>query len=202
MSSRIYNILNNPTVYQLAQRIVGAGAETNVSRELGQTLDRLPDGAPLLDVGCGPKSWLWKVGLQPIGIDIQDSYVEAYREAGGEAHLGSADNLPFEANSFHGVWSIGVFHHLPDQIVQGAIAEALRVCKTGGYVAVFDAVLPKNVMTRPLAYGLRKADRGEFMRKQEHLISLFPEKAKWQIDRFTYAYTGLEMLSIVAVKDA
>ena len=200
MNSRLYNVLNHSAIYKLAQLVLGAGAQKNVPRKIRTLLATLPNGKRLLDVGCGPESWLWKVGLDPVGLDIQKTYVESYRARGGEAHLSSADALPFKDESFSGVWCIGVFHHLPDSVVRSAIDEAIRVCSKGGYVVVMDAVMPKSMLTRPIAYLLRRMDRGEFMRTEDQLLAMFPSDQKWADERFSYAYTGLEMVAISCIK--
>ena len=203
MRDQIYSILDNPIVYKASQYIFAPGAEKNITIEILALLEKLPKPKSddlILDVGCGPKSWLQKVGVQPIGLDLEQNYVDAYNAAGGKAHLGSADALPFDDEIFEAIWCIGVFHHIPDAGVKKSIEEALRVCKKGGYICIMDAVLPKSGITRPIAQFLRNIDRGQFMRKEAHLKSLFPNDMKWETNRFNYAYTGLEMLSLTAVK--
>jgi ubiquinone/menaquinone biosynthesis C-methylase UbiE len=203
MREKIYSILDKPIVYKAAQCIFGPGADKNITREISALMENLPKPARddlILDVGCGPESWLQKVSVNPVGLDLEQSYVDAYNAAGGKAHLGSADALPFDDESFEAVWCVGVFHHVPDAVVQKSLQEALRVCKKGGYVCIMDAVLPRSGMTRPIAQLLRNMDRGQFMRKEAHLKSLFPTSVEWETNRFCYAYTGLEMLSLVTVK--
>jgi len=148
----------------------------------------------MLDVGCGPSSWLWKIDARPIGVDISFPYSQAYHQTDGTAVTGSATELPFTGNIFDSVWTIGVLHHLPDPEARQMILEMHRVCKPGGYIAVFDAVLPCSPWRRPLAYLVRKLDRGKFMRIQSELEALLPARFSWSVSRFTYAINGLEML--------
>jgi SAM-dependent methyltransferase len=147
-----------------------------------------------VDVGCGPQSWLFRVGLQPIGVDVSLSYLHEYAQRGAEAVAASAAALPLAAASCDGVWSVGLLHHLPDALAAAAVREMVRVCRPGGYVAIFDAVLPDPRWRRPLAYLIRRGDRGRFMRQEGALRALLPATTAWRCERFTYAATGLEGL--------
>ena len=195
----IYAILNRPWIYSLSQFLIAPGSECFLARRFKRLIRTLPPGLdPVLDVGCGPASWLWKCGLKPVGIDISEAYVEAYRQAGGEAQVGSATSLPFADRTFGGVWCIGILHHLDDPEAGKAIEEMRRVCRDGGYVVIFDAVLPRSSLTRPVAYWTRKMDRGRYVRSMEAHQRLF-RGGDWRFSRFTYALTGLEgSLSILA----
>jgi SAM-dependent methyltransferase len=193
----LYRVLDHPLVYTAAQNIFAPGATTGLTRYIADMLDVLPDSDSLLDVGCGPQSWLSRVGKQPAGVDIEPAYVDAYIRNGGKARLGSADELPYTEGSFFGLWCIGVLHHLPDETVMAAVREAIRVTRPRGYIAVLDAVLPVSAARRPLAAVIRRIDRGKHMRKEERLRALLDPYGRWTYDRFTYSATGLEMLACV-----
>lgn len=188
----IYKILNIPFVYRAAQFILGPGAETDILRRLKALVATLPMEGPLLDIGCGPQSWLFKLGYDPLGLDLEPSYAQAYTAAGHKAVVGSAAALPFPSDSFQCVWTFGMFHHIPDDLARTAIAEAMRTTRPGGVVILFDAVLPRSVWHRPLAYAIRRLDRGKFMRSKAHLLGLLPDQAAWSIEHISYAATGLE----------
>ncbi|WP_374373248.1 class I SAM-dependent methyltransferase [Dongia sp.] len=188
----IYRILNIPIVYRAAQMILGPGAEKNILRRLQALVATLPMDGPLLDMGCGPESWLFKLGYDPVGLDIEPSYAAAYTAAGHRAVVGSAAELPFPSESFQCVWTFAMFHHLPDNLAGKALAEAIRVTRPGGAVLVFDSILPRSVWRRPLAYAIRRLDRGRFMRPKERLLGLLPERAAWSVEHISYAATGLE----------
>ena len=187
----LYSLLERPWAYQLSQFILAPGGHHFLAHKIHRLVRSLPETESYLDVGCGPASWLWKCGVHPVGVDISPDYVEAYRKAGGEARVGSATNLPFPDGSFGGVWSIGILHHLTDEEASKAVSEMTRVCRRGGYVAIVDAVLPRSCWTRPMAYGLRKMDRGRFVRTLEAHQALFHESG-WQFSRFSYSLNGLE----------
>ena len=187
----LYHLLDRSWIYKLSQWMVAPGATIMLTRHVRHVLRSLPSGGPLLDVGCGPSSWLWRCGLQPVGVDVSPEYVASYQAAGGEALVGSATALPFADQSFAGVWSIGLLHHLKDADAAQAIREMLRVRKNGGYVVIVDAVLPISRWSRPLAWWLRKRDRGGFVRDMADHQTLF-EPGAWRFERHTYALTGLE----------
>jgi SAM-dependent methyltransferase len=192
-------LLELPWVYRLQTALLAPGAEAAIVRRIADLLPQLPAAARLLDVGCGPHSWLFRVGLHPVGADVSLSYLRAYTAGGETAVAASADALPVAAHSFDGVWSIGLLHHLPDATAAATLNEMVRACRPGGYVAVFDAVLPRATWRRPVASAIRCFDRGRFMRRESELRGLLPLGFDWRGDRFTYAATGLEALLMWAV---
>lgn len=197
MLTFLHRLLAHPLAYRLSQLVFAPGAERLLVRRLDRLARQLPISGRVLDVGCGPASWLWKVGDHSLGLDLSFPYSLAFKNAGGIALTGSATALPLADSSCAGVWSIGLLHHLPEDAARQAIQEMLRVCKEGGYVAVLDAVLPVSPWQRPVAHLIRKLDRGRFMRNQAELISLLPEGTGWEISRFTYTVNGLEILCCV-----
>jgi ubiquinone/menaquinone biosynthesis C-methylase UbiE len=196
----IFRILDWPWVYRLSQVLLAPGAEKEIAKKISECMTTLPHADRILDVGCGPSSWLWRVGLHPTGLDLSSAYTVAFSHHRDPVINGSACELPIRDHCFDGVWSIGLLHHLSDNMARRAVTEMLRVCRPGGYVAIFDAVLPEPSWKRPLAYVLRKADRGGYVRRQGHLTSILPSEQRWAIDRFEYASTGLEMLGCCAIR--
>lgn len=193
------HLLEIPALYRLSQLLLAPGAEQLLHRRIQQLAAALPAAGSLLDVGCGPSSWLWKLGAHPVGLDLSHPYSAAFSRRQEPAVTGSALALPFADHTFEGVWNIGVLHHLPDDLARLAIQEMLRVRTPGGYVVILDAVLPHSPWTRSLATLIRRLDRGQFMRSQAQLAALLPELAKWSMRRYTYAATGLEMLESVFI---
>jgi SAM-dependent methyltransferase len=161
-----------------------------MERRLGE----LSPAHRILDLGCGPASWLWQMGLHPVGVDLSPEYAEAFSRCGGRAIVASADALPFAARTFDGVWSIGLLHHLPDGVARRAVREMVRVRRPSGYVVVFDAVVPQFPWQRPVAWMLRRLDRGGHMRHQDTLQSMLNDFAAWTFERISYSLSGLEGL--------
>lgn len=196
-----YRILDRPLLYKFKDRILAPGAEKNFTDQILHVLDQVPSASAVLDIGCGPSSWLWKVGIQPIGLDLSLYYARAFVESKGMAINASAINLPFVSNSFGGVWSIGMFHHVPNELVSQSLGEMMRVCQSGGYVVIFDAVMPESPWHKPLAYMLRRLDRGHYVRSQRSFESLLPNDHSWTTYRSLISKTGLEMVVCYCLKD-
>jgi SAM-dependent methyltransferase len=201
MRGRIYQVLNRPAIFALCGRIAAPGGREILTRRIADIVSCQGREGPLLDIGCGPESWLERARLpQPFGLDINPHYVKVYNRRCSLGVVGSATRLPFPNASFAGVWSVGLLHHLPDTMALEAVSEAWRVCRMGGYCAILDAVKPVSVWRRPVAALIRHLDRGEFMRTGEQLLGLLSQVCGWQTARSTYAATGLELLINIARK--
>lgn len=108
--------------------------------------ERVPHGARVLDVGCGPGVLAAEAARQipdsrVIGLDASASRIEEAKRnlsdfAGAEAHLGDASALPFTTGSFDVVYSRMLLEYLPDK--PKAVAEMTRVCRPGGIVLLQD----------------------------------------------------------------
>lgn len=192
----IYRVFDNPYCYQVAQTLLAPGSRRNILRYIENLTKQIPLTGKVLDVGCGPTSWLQSFDCQPFGLDLTHEYSRALARSGGVAITASADFLPFFDNIFQSVWSIGMLHHLPEQIARASINEMCRVCAWGGNVVILDAVLPNHAWGNPLAWLIRKMDRGNFMRTQTMLNSLLTQPYLWKTSRITYTYNGLEILSL------
>jgi len=172
----------NAALYRFSRAVVAPGA----SRYIASLIESRPGRA--LDVGCGPESPLWSAGMQPFGVDIALDRARAF----GPAVVATAASLPFADGVFDSVWSFGLLHHMPDDQARTAIREMRRVTGAGGVTVILDGVLPRQAWSRPLAWLLRRLDRGRWMRQQEALQALFDSPASWRFGRFTYSHTGLE----------
>ncbi len=190
----LYQLLEHPFIYRLAQHIFAPGAGWLLARKIRSIANECTLSERILDIGCGPASWLWTAKLDPIGLDLSLAYAKKFSQTGHCAICGSAVGLPLADRAFSCIWSIGVFHHLTDSMVANTIEEMLRVCTLGGYVIILDAALPRTPWRRPVAAMIRRMDRGQHMRDQSALEALLPDRPRWLVQRFTYAFNGLEML--------
>lgn len=200
MSKQLYRVLDKPWMFRLARSVLAPGTEAGLPRIIEHLFSQLPLAKRLLDVGCGPSSWLFRFGMCPMGVDLTYPYVLEYARRGAPAVVASAQALPFPAQSFDGVWSIGLLHHLPTTVASEAIHEMIRVCQLGGYVAILDAVSPHTTRQRPIAALLRRLDRGQFMRRQGELEALLPHRERWSVQRRTFSVNGLEALNCWLIK--
>lgn len=112
-------------------------------------LTHLTPGMRLLDIGCGPGSIT--IGLAryvapaaTVGIDRSVDALTAARTAAADQRVGNVSferadvyELPFEDASFDVVYGHQILQHLAEPTA--ALAEAHRVLKPGGYLAVRDA---------------------------------------------------------------
>jgi ubiquinone/menaquinone biosynthesis C-methylase UbiE len=108
--------------------------------------DRLPPGASILSVGCGPGAILRAAAalhssIRVTGIDISESRIQdAISRNQGNVQAtfvcGNAYALPFPSGSFDIVYSRMLLEYLADK--KRAVAEMTRVCQPGGLVLLQD----------------------------------------------------------------
>jgi SAM-dependent methyltransferase len=104
-------------------------------------MERLPaPPARVLDVGGATgihAAWLTAAGHEVRLIDALPEHVDAARAAGLTADLGDARDLDVPDASVDVVLLLGPLYHLPDAADRAmALAEAVRVVRPGGLVAV------------------------------------------------------------------
>lgn len=192
--NKFFKLLELPVIYKATQTILAPGGEICLRKKIKYLVKQCAIEHNLLDVGCGPASWLWYEELDPIGLDLSFSYASSFAAHGKKMIVGSAEKIPFDSATFASVWCIGLLHHLNNEMAADTVKEMVRVCRPNGYIFVMDAVLPRKSWQRPVASFIRQMDRGSFMRHQFQLTALLPDKRNWKIKRYTYAATGLEML--------
>lgn len=192
----LHRLLEWPPVYRLATLLLAPGSESRLNALIVRSAKEIGISGDALDVGCGPFSRLAGQGFASVtGADVSPVYVAALEKSGVRGVVSSADALPFPDGSFRTVWNIGLLHHLPDEVMQGAVRQMLRVAGPQGHVVVIDAVMPRVALLRPLAWITRKLDRGRFMRTQAQLEGLIKGcGGDWDFQRETYALNGLECL--------
>lgn len=99
-------------------------------------------GQSLLDIGCGTGNnlaFFKKLGLKAIGIDNSKPMLDiAAKKLGTEAelHLGRAEKLPFDNDSFDIVTLITVLEFAPDPIKM--LKEAARVARAQVYLGILN----------------------------------------------------------------
>ena len=86
----------------------------------------------ILDIACGTGNWLLaasQAGASPAGIDLSETAINICRKniPQGEFHIGPAETLPFEDNSFNLVTCLGSLEHFLDP--ESALKEMVRVAK-------------------------------------------------------------------------
>ena len=98
----------------------------------------LPDGALVLDAGCGPGRDIARfaaLGHHPVGVDLNLDFVAAARRH-GPVRVADLRDLPFPDNTFAGVWACASLVHLPTADAERALAELARVARPKAPVCV------------------------------------------------------------------
>lgn len=149
-----------------------------------EALEKRP--AHLLDMGCGSGLYfpvLAGKAERITGVDISSEMVKASQhllDAKGintiSVRTGSAEELPFEDESFDAVLGFDVLHHIPD--VERALSEVRRVLRPGGrFVSIEPNVLNPIVW---FAHALPPEERGALRHN-------YP----WAIKRLVTKHIGL-----------
>jgi trans-aconitate methyltransferase len=90
-------------------------------------------GEHILDLGCGDGHLIQRLaatGATVAGVDASKEMVAAARQRGAIADVGTAESLPFAAQTFDAVFSNAVLHWVRDQ--DAMMTEVKRVLKPGG----------------------------------------------------------------------
>lgn len=106
------------------------------------------DGQQLLDVGCGFGGTIKQINSEYVGMHLTGLNIDARQLAAAEAQItanmgnridwveADACDMPFEDNSFDRLLAVECIFHFPSR--ERFLAEAARVLKPGGYLAVSD----------------------------------------------------------------
>lgn len=161
----IDKLMGFPRLYAAVQNSIAGSMHQEVKTSLSGAL---PDenGINILDLGCGVGDYsvLFKRATYT-GMDLDENYIRSattnYGRAGVTFLAGDATGIPFPDGSFDYCFSVGLYHHLPDDAVVTSLNEALRVAGSGR-VIIIDAIYPSH--GNGLGYILRRLDRGKFVR--------------------------------------
>lgn len=125
-----------------AEQYAAAGESYYDMNHITTFTEHLPPGAAVLDVGCGAgrdSNILAVKGLDVTGLDLSKGLIEVARVKFPGVHFieGNMLDLPFENESFDGVWSNTSMLHLEavDDVEQ-SLSEMYRVLKQQGLIHV------------------------------------------------------------------
>lgn len=108
----------------------------------------------ILDVGCGiggsTRRLSHETGCRVTGIDLSEEYIDTAErltqllnmQERVKFHATSALDLPFDDNSFDGVWSLQMGMNVEDKL--SWLKEAFRVLKPGGRAILYEVCGNKN----------------------------------------------------------
>jgi ubiquinone/menaquinone biosynthesis C-methylase UbiE len=120
---------------------------------LGRLAERLPAGAIVADLGCGP-GWeteaLTRRGFRAVGVDLTADFLRYAAGAHPAAGYVAGDflALPFASSMLDGVWACSSLVHVPWRDIDAALAEVARVLRPGG---AFFASMQAGRVEGPLA---------------------------------------------------
>jgi ubiquinone/menaquinone biosynthesis C-methylase UbiE len=129
-----------------ADYVAAMAKMNNVLFEAG----KVGDGQKLLDAGCGFGGTIQQLNAEHSHMDLTGLNIDPRQLAAAEAQTTAANDnkigwveadacqLPFEDNSFDRVLAVECIFHFPSR--ERFLAEAARVLKPGGYLAVSDFV--------------------------------------------------------------
>lgn len=113
---------------------------------LGYTYDQIKDCSTILDAGCGPCDFALMMMKHDypgaiFGLDVC-KYVVDHAPAGCSAIHGSLDDIPFDTDTFDGIWSRDVLEHIPPEKIDKVLMELRRVLKSDGKIALSISGVP------------------------------------------------------------
>lgn len=121
-----------------AEQYAEAGSSYFDMNHISKFTNELSAGAAVLDAGCGPgrdANILKEQGLRVTGLDLSAGLIKVARKKYPEVDFveGNLLSLPFEDESFDGVWSNTSLLHLETvEDVKLALGEMSRVLRPGG----------------------------------------------------------------------
>ena len=214
---KLYHLLEYPSIYSLSQNLLSVGEGLFLKKLYRDIFG--PSQGLVLDVGCGPALLTLPPDGIVIGVDINPLYVKKYVSPNGEGAFCNVGNiprkkskclgvvstaglLPFGSNVFDEVRSDGLLHHLPEETAIEAVKEMLRCTRPAGRVIIIDTAWPRYPLLRPVAWLLRKLDRGRWTRTEDELlkIAFLADTRNWTLKRCTYSLLGLELLLLIYEK--
>lgn len=110
----------------------------NLARNVARGL--AADGVDaVIDIGAGPASdheHFVDAGVRYVGIDLAIGNAELAAEAGRTVIPASLFSLPFQDAAFSAAWSMSTLQHVPDERIDEALAELVRVLQPGAPVTI------------------------------------------------------------------
>jgi len=162
MLTFFYRILENPRIYDLAQRLLGGERIHRAIREVIEVQLRDTRYNTVLDVGCGTGLFTDCFEGKYTGIDINQDYIRrAETKCSGRFLAADATALPFGTGTFDLVFTLGLLHHVDPQNQRKMLDEMWRVCKREGHILIMDGLVPSDKLNI-IGYAIAKLDRGRF----------------------------------------
>jgi SAM-dependent methyltransferase len=159
-------VSESPRAWNTLRRLVEAGfrgEKAAIERELEPWRD--PGRREFLDFGCGTGEFApCFPAAHYTGVDLAQHYVRyAGRHHAGRFAVASGAAIGLSNHSFDAALVLGVFHHMPDDLVRASVAELHRVLKPGATLLVMEDTPPPDPWN-VAGHLMHWLDRGGFIR--------------------------------------
>ena len=161
-------MLELPRVFDVYQRLIGG---PDSKRRFVEEFVRPRAGDRVLDIGCGTGALCEYIpdGVSYVGVDVDETYVEAARARFGERGEFVCSPIeryrPRDGELFDIAFAFGVFHHLDDAQVQAALDVARTALKEGGRLVLSEPC--RTPQDGRFETFLKDRDRGRFIRTRD-----------------------------------
>ena len=158
--------------------------------------------ASVLDVGAGPASdhaSFVASGLGYVGVDLAIGNAVLAAELGQTVVPASLFDLPFADSTFSAGWSMSTFQHVPDERIDEALAEFVRVLEPGAPVTIglwggrdeiVDSTSSTSGLQLPRHFTLRTHDRIRSILRRHLVIEREETSAVGPSDREYHVASG------------
>ncbi len=170
-------VSENPQAWNVLRRIVEAGFRGEkqvIDRELAPWSD--VGQRRFLDFGCGTGEFA--PCFPPAfyaGVDLAAHYIRyASRTYPGQFAVMSGAALGFADEYFDAALVLGVFHHMPDDLVRATVAELRRILKPGATLLVLEDIPPPDHWN-VAGHLMHWLDRGGFIRSDDDYRALLED---------------------------
>lgn len=167
-------ISEQPQTWNILRYLVEAGfhgEKAVIARELEPWRDL--GQRRFLDFGCGTGEFAACFPPQSYtGLDVAPHYIRyAARARPGSYMVGSGAAVGLGSARFDAALVLGVFHHLPDELVRASAAELHRVLKPGATLLVMEDIAPPSRWNLA-GHAMHWLDRGGHIRSDDDYRAL------------------------------
>lgn len=168
LQTTLDRLAENPQAWNALRRFVEAGfagEKAVIYREIDPWRD--VGRRAFLDFGCGTGEFApCFPAMHYTGVDLCAHYVRwAARHRPGQYAVADGVTLALQSHIFDAAIVVGVLHHLPDDVVRGAVSELHRVLKPGATLLVLEDIAPPD-MWNVAGHAMHWLDRGGFIRSE------------------------------------